>query len=133
MKKLLLLSLLVGCATGGSSRPPVVSSLTVINETGLAVDVYFDGSKVGTVMKMKECLPLRAGGRGVPVGRLRFEVTSEQPFETPVVDLRSSWSIRLGPSPHSRNFDALSLVQAPNCMARTDGYETIRRTGDQPA
>jgi hypothetical protein len=130
VKKLLLLSLLFGCVTAGRSLRPPVSTINVWNETGVAVDIYYDNRKLGTSMRMRECIPIRVTD-GNPVGQLRIEVTSERPFYTPVVDLRESWSIRLGPSPHSRNFDAMSLTEAPRCDIMEVLDAALRRPGDK--
>ncbi len=82
-------------------------------------------------MGRQDCVKLR--NIGISVEPITFQVTAEKPFTTPSVDLRKSWSIRLGPSPHSRNFDALSLAEAPRCDIMEELDETFRKAGDQPA
>jgi hypothetical protein len=111
---LALIIMICGCAAVVRSSKPALSTISVWNETGLAVDVYFHNQKLGTVINTRSCIKVQYLG-AAPVGQLRFEVTSEQPFLTTMVDLRDSWSIRLGPSPYSRAWDALTLTRSDRC------------------
>lgn len=111
----LVLAFVGGCATTGTPQP-AMSTLSIYNESGLAVGVYFQGRRLATVMGLHQCVKIASHMvPSEPVGSLRFDVTSEVPFQTPVVDLRDSWTMTVGPWPATRHLDVLTLRQTPRC------------------
>ena len=110
---IIVLALLVGCATAGAPSEPIQPTTLAIHNTGQdPIAIYIDNFRVGTVGVMQmACIKLHAARER---STLSFRALAGERVEAPEVSLLSSpgWMIELSRVTYN---EMLSLVPTSRC------------------